>query len=291
MPPVGNIWRENGKGPITDKFGRAVVCDECPCGGCTLCQHIRERQQAYPAAGAGLLDCLVSHTLAEYKDIVNYIAPRFLDGTWSAGASAPQYLTNTYANSATTADELKALVADMITTWVDIKGKDKYVYKGDSDTWEHATAAAAFASAQANYAQSSYDAGYQGIYGVHCGSVTHKEAENEWGCEIETKLMTPYLDGIFADIDKTARLALLSGTYGGYSPFDKQGRTMANYDIWWVEDTQVLGSDTEVDFSDFSGSGMAINFTDSDSLHQFGYGVGGAAAYGVVLLDWDFECV
>lgn len=105
-----------------------LYSEDCPC----YCYHaIKQRQQA---SGIGFIDTSgwTCYTLAQLKTLVNamcagtygipfYGPPAswygcFVDCSYSGGSSEPTWLPNNYADSATTVDELCALVDAMRCT-------------------------------------------------------------------------------------------------------------------------------------------------------------------------------
>jgi hypothetical protein len=279
---TGKLYRNAGGGLIADDL---ATLQDCCC--VLILDCILERQKAADISSGSWIDPDSSYTLTQLKSAVNQMAPDFLDGTWTAGGTTdPPLLPSTYANSATDEAELRALVVDMLTTVVVAKGKDRYNYQGNA-TGE-LSAQAAFDAADADYTESSSSSGPQGTLSVWSWAKT-TGSDEDWNCDVSTQKMTPYIDGVYTGLSKTARLALRSETYGAYSLFNKQGRTMADDHNWWIEDSVSMGAAASTDFSDFSGSGAPVNYDTSDP-HEYGYQVS-TTSWVKVLLDWDFACV
>lgn len=125
------LWRAYGTNNIlVDADGKPWYCEHCPCAPCLLA--IEQRQKAKgitnpwsagsPTNVANLIDTTgaTGYTLDQLKAYVNALCAGtdgcFIAGPYSGGASAPTWLAATYANSATTVDELCALVAAMVYT-------------------------------------------------------------------------------------------------------------------------------------------------------------------------------
>ncbi|MBP7638089.1 MAG: hypothetical protein KBA18_09470, partial [Kiritimatiellae bacterium] len=116
--------------PIRDAWNHGWYCHGCPCAPCL--KAIEQRQKAKgittawsagdPTNVARLIDTTggTAYTLTQLKAYVNALCAGtsgcFIAGPYTGGVSAPTWLASTYANSATTVDELCALVAAMVYT-------------------------------------------------------------------------------------------------------------------------------------------------------------------------------
>lgn len=113
---MGTLWISDGKIVIDD--GKIVVCDECPCGDdcyADVIAAIRERQAAVdrtvwdaaPSPDKSLADCITE---------TNVLAPSFISGSYSGGASLPTMRTNSYATGAADFCVLYDLICALVTT-------------------------------------------------------------------------------------------------------------------------------------------------------------------------------
>jgi hypothetical protein len=116
------LWRKAGSNHLlVDADGHPFYCEHCPCSPCQLA--IWQRQSAVKNFCGSWINVDGSYTLDELKAFVNACCAgtdgMFVEGPYDGGVDPPAYLPSGYASSATTVDELCALVAAMIYTRVD----------------------------------------------------------------------------------------------------------------------------------------------------------------------------
>ena len=125
-------WLDSGFNPLMDADGHPWFCPHCPCAPCL--GAILQRQHAVKNFGGTWIDIDGSYTLDELKAFVNALCAGidgcFVAGPYDGGVNPPTWLPAMYADSATTVDELCALVSGMIYTRVSAALGDRQLRNG-----------------------------------------------------------------------------------------------------------------------------------------------------------------
>ncbi len=203
------LWRRYGTSIImTGPDGRLWYCEHCPCAPCLEAIEQRQKAKGITAAWSSgsptdvtrLIDTTgaTSYTLDQLKAYVNALCAGasgcFIAGPYSGGASAPTWLANTYANSATTVDELCALVAAMVYTRraVTLSSHDRLSQFTDTveplswaDAWAGAVAAWPGWSATTEATRAE---GWKDGYASYSYKVRLHRAKNELSCALSTEI-------------------------------------------------------------------------------------------------------
>jgi hypothetical protein len=287
---VSSLWRNNGSnGIIVNGSGVPILCASCPCdSGCTLCEYVLERQLAAAQYYITPVICPGSYTLTQMKAYVNAMAPVYVDGTYTGGASAPATLPSTYANAATTEDDLIALVADMVTTvWGDggifgsMSYKARYIHQGSG--YSAVSNAAAYALAQSDYQQTGYSASGSAAPTV----IKYTEDYGTYNALLYSQTLKGHLSGAVSDsTTSTARWFMKSKAYGART-FHKQGFTIPDQNNWGViqEFVPTIVSNT------ITSPQLLPTDMPSSTGPDGSPGAGFLLDDSIVLFDWDFECV
>ncbi len=278
--------------------------------GADVKEAVAERQEA---VGVTPIDTSKMWSLSELKTKVNDIAPNYIDGTYTGGTSAPTTLSDTYADSASTCDELLALVKDMLTTLHEtlsfVNGEHRYGSDLE-DTGDHGGSFDDAYDAALQNAQDEFngtlqsgrgDDGYADTAGVCIWDADYDEVT----VRVYAERFQAQVSGLATSISKTVRFFVKTvldtseqvpfevSSSAVEDVYDKHGRADVpdedNYDTW--DTVSANASTTDVTSNYFgnldmpgvtktgggsSDDGTSRNHEESDVL---------------ALVDWDFTYV
>lgn len=282
---MGSFWIKDGK--IVMEGGKFIVCDECPCteDDCyaDVIAAIRERQGV---VGRTVWAADAEKTIAQCVTETNAIAPSFLAGTYSGGASAPTKRTSSYATGTTDFcdlyDLLCALTETVHTAWP--SGGERMVgYSGPS---YRNTLSEAMAAASTVYGYTRY-----GL--AHASIRVTRNADGKWLVGIEWTYGDIVSSTLSTSLSKTARLFVQCQAGGvGYDSSNKVYNTQG--DSWpGSEDYYVLAGTESLSVGTNMATFSALRQNEAPTNNQdpgadaevvVGYKNGGSA----VIVAWSF---
>lgn len=273
-------WKQSGHaGPIVGDTGAPVLCATCPCTTVsTICDCILERQKAANVYYTGWTTCPGTYTLTQLKAYVNGMAPSYIDGTYTGGASLPTMLTNTYANAAATEAELLVLVKDMLTTktaYGTMTSPNNYA----GGVGNRATEALAKADAIAAYAYTTGVTYWAAKLANWKFDGTDYDAQlNTWRAYVSRNNV---YDGIASDV------RFFGQSDPGLLTFDKQGFSIPDAYEYGEMATVLGNTSTTV----VSGYVVDAAYPPNWAPTALAYGFGFYLIPQFILFDWDFACV
>lgn len=300
---MSTLWRQQGEsGVIGDSSGNPVSCVDCPCPvDAELCACILERQKAANEAEGDWIKCGNYYSMARLRGFVNDSAQRFLDGTYTGGASGPSRLPGDYADSATDQDELLALVKDMLTTvYTYYAGSnflrtEYYEYSGTTASASgEATEQDAIDAAEADWAETTYWASQPvawaatQYFGVLYTYVFGPNAFGKYNATTWTAYAHLKVLSLSAAINKTVRFFLMPTVFPSPAVYDEQGATLPTEDEYGLMSTVVAGAAVTAETGNLTGTGLAPNWTNSGPAESYGFQL---RTKPVALIDWSFSCV
>ncbi len=99
---------------VINSSGQPILCDNCPCVTVDPCETLRngiyERQRVINAISSYIDTSKDDYTIQQYRDFINQLAPFFMVGSYSGGASTPTMYPSNYADTGGDCAELLTLV-------------------------------------------------------------------------------------------------------------------------------------------------------------------------------------